>query len=264
MNRMTVLAGVVWMVGATTAAHQNPSGIIEETASFDAVSIKPNTDRISNALPISRGNGNYSASNVAVRSLVAIAYGVRGFQIEGGPNWLTSERFDIVARGPEGTPDRLRAAMLRSMLAERFKFVAHFEIKEQSVYSLSALRDDGRLGPQMKLSAQAPDVATGSPSAFPSSWVENGTVNIRGSHVSMDTLSMMLTDLVFNRRVINRTGLNGEFQIDLRFSQESPGVASEFPSVFTALQEQLGLKAEASRGPVEVLIIDSVERPTPN
>jgi uncharacterized protein (TIGR03435 family) len=229
---------------------------------FDVVSIKPNTNGISNALPPSRSNGSFSASNVALKSVIANAYEVRIFQVEGGPDWLTSERFDIIARGPEGTPDQLRPAMLRTLLAERFKLAAHFETREQQVYSLVLLRGDGRLGPQLKPSAPASGSSSG---GFPSTSVGNGTARINGRRVSMDTLAIMLTGSVFNQRVINRTGLSGEFELDLRFTPDSSTAAApEFPSIFTAVQEQLGLRLEASRGPVEVLVIDSVERPTPD
>ena len=228
--------------------------------SFEVVSVKPNTNGISNAIPPSRSNGSFSASNVALKSVIANAYEMRIFQIIGGPDWLTRERFDIIARGREGTPDGLRPAMLRTLLAERFKLVAHVETREQQVYSLTLLRGDGRLGPQLKPTAPA----SGSSSGFPSASVSNGTARING-RVSMDGFAIMLTGSVFNQRVINRTGLNGEFDLDLRFTPDSsPAPAPEFPSIFTAVQEQLGLKLEASRGPVEVLVIDSVERPTPD
>ncbi len=247
-----LLAGAVAL-----AAQQNPPAGGNETASFEVASIKPNKNGISNAVPPLRSNGSYSASNVALKSVIANAYDVRIFQIEGGPDWLASERFDILARGPEGTPDRLRPAMLRTLLAERFKLVAHFETREQQVYSLTLLRGDGRLGPQLK-------PATGSSSGFPSTSVDNGMARIRG-RASMDTFAIMLTGSVFNQRVINRTGLSGEFELDLRFTPDSsPAAAPEFPSIFTAVQEQLGLRLQSERGPVPVLVIDSVERPTPD
>ena len=228
--------------------------------SFEVVSVKPNTSGISNAIPPLRSNGSYTASNVALKSVIANAYEVRIFQILGGPDWLTRERFDIIARGREGTPDGLRPAMLRTLLAERFKLVAHVETREQQVYSLTLLRGDGRLGPQLKPSAPA----SGSSSGFPSASVANGTARING-RVSMDGFAIMLTGSVFNQRVINRTGLSGEFDLDLRFTPDSSTAAApEFPSIFTAVQEQLGLKLEASRGPVDMLVIDSVERPTPD
>ena len=251
---------VVLVATATLSAQQNPPAGGAETASFEVASIKPNTSSISNALPRSTGNGSYSASNVALKSLIANAYEVRIFQVEGGPDWLTSERFDIIARGREGTPDRERPAMLRALLAERFKLVAHFEEREQMVYALVPLRSDGRLGPQMKPLAPA----TGPTSGFPGVSVANGTARISG-RVSMDTFAIMLTSSVFNQRVINRTGLTGEFDLDFRFTPDSSSaVAPEFPSVFTAVQEQLGLKLQSERGLVPILVIDSVQRPTPD
>jgi len=263
MHRESAIpAFVVFSVIAGAAlSSQGPSAGAGESASFEVASVKPNTSRISNALPPSLANGSYSASNVALKSVIANAYDVRIFQIEGGPDWLTAERFDIIARGREGTPDRLRPAMLRTLLAERFKLVAHLETREQQVYSLTVLRSDGRLGPQLKPAAPA----TGSSSGFPAASVANGTARINGSRVSMDTFAIMLTSSVFNQRVINRTGLSGEFELDLRFTPDSSTAAApEFPSIFTAVQEQLGLKLQSERAPVPVLVIDSVQRPTPD
>jgi uncharacterized protein (TIGR03435 family) len=248
------------LMAATVAARQIPPGP-GETASFEVASVKPNTSGISNALPPFFANGSYRASNVALKSVIANAYEVRIFQVEGGPGWLTSDRFDIIARGREGTPDRLRPAMLRTLLADRFKLVAHFETRDQQVYALTLLRGDGRLGPQLKPAAPA----GGSSSGFPSASVDNGTARINGRRVSMDTLALMLTGSVFNQRVINRTGLSGEFELDLRFTPDaSPAAVPELPSIFTAVQEQLGLKLQSERGAVPVLVIDSVERPIPD
>ena len=250
-----LLAGAV-----TLSAQQAPPAGADESASFEVASVKPNTSRVSNAVPASRGNGSYSASNVPLKSIIANAYEVRIFQIEGDPAWLTSERFDIIARGREGTPDRLRPAMLRTLLAERFKLVAHFETREQQIYALVLLRSDGRLGPQLKPSAPGNGSASG-----PFASVGNGVARINGNRVPMDTFAIVLTSSVFSQRVINRTGLSGEFDLDLRFTPDtSPASAPEFPSIFTAVQEQLGLKLQSDRGPVPVLVIDSVQRPTPD
>jgi len=242
------------------SAQQAPPAAGDEVASFEVASVKPNTSRVSNALPPSRANGSYSASNVALKSLIANAYDVRIFQIEGGPDWLTTERFDIIARGREGTPDGLRPAMLRALLAERFKLAAHFETRAQQVYALVLLRSDGRLGPQLKPSAPGNGSASG-----PFASVGNGVARINGNRVPMDTFAIVLTGSVFNQRVINRTGLSGEFELDLRFTPDSSTAAApEFPSIFTAVQEQLGLKLQSERAPVPVLVIDSVQRPTPD
>ena len=126
---------------------------------------------------------------------------------------------------------------------------------------LVPLRSDGRLGPQLKPAAPA----TGQTSGFPGVSAGNGSVRINGSRVSMDLFALMLTSSVFSQRVINRTGLSGEFELDLRFTPDSSTAAApEFPSIFTAVQEQLGLKLQSERGPVPVLVIDSVQRPTPD
>lgn len=196
---------------------------------------------------------------MALKSVIANAYEVRIFQIEGDPAWLTSERFDIIARGREGTPDRLRPAMLRTLLAERFKLAVHFETREQQVYALVLARSDGRLGAQLKASA----AATGSGSLQSS--VVDGVARINGTRVLMDSFALVLSSSVFSRRVINRTALGGEFDLDLRFtSDSSTAAAPEFPSIFTAVQEQLGLRLVAERAPVPVLVIDSVQHPTPD
>ena len=234
------------------------------TASFEVASVKPNKSGTPNAIPPLLPNGGYSASNVALKSVIANAYEVRIFQVEGGPDWLTSERFDIIARGKEGTPDRLRPAMLRSLLADRFKLVAHFETREQPVYALVLLRSDARLGPGLKPSA--PQQRPAGSARFPLTSLSNGLARISGSHVTLDSFATVLTSSVFSQRVIDRTGLKGEFELDLQFAPDS-GVtqrASELPSIFTAVQEQLGLRLQPERGPVPFLVIDSIQRPTPD
>lgn len=246
------------LVGLAVVAGHLPLAAQQPAPAFEVASIRPNKSGTSNAVPPSRANGSYSASNVALKSVIANAYEVRIFQIAGDPAWLTTERFDIIARGREGTPDRLRPAMLRTLLAERFKLAAHFETREQQVYTLVLARPDGRLGPRLKPAApgNTPDVplAAGGP----------GGARIVGKAVSMDDFARELATQ-FRQTVINRTGLNGRFELDLQYTPDtSTAPAPEFPSIFTAVQEQLGLKLEASRGPVDVLVIDSVDRPAPD
>ena len=248
-----LLAGAVAL-----SAQQAPPAPAGETASFEVASVKPNKSGASNAVPSSRANGSYSVSNVALKSIIANAYEVRIFQIAGDPAWLTSERFDIIARGREGTPDRLRPAMLRTLLAERFKLAAHFETREQQVYALVLARSDGRLGPRLK------PAAPGSKPDMPLTSAGNGIGRIDGKTVLMDDFTRVLAN-DFRQMLINRTGLNGRFELDLQFTPDSsPVPAPEFPSIFTAVQEQLGLRLQSERAPVPVLVIDSVQRPTPD
>ena len=250
-------AALAVLAGALSAAAQQVQPDAGATASFEVASVKPNKGGTLGGGPPSQPNGGYRATNVALKSVIANAYEVRIFQIEGGPAWLTSERFDIVARGREGTPDRLRPAMLRQLLAERFKFVAHFEAKEQQVYALVLLRSDGRLGPGLTPSAP------GSESGVPLPSLTNGVGRIAGKAVLLDTFAAVLAGQ-FSQMVTNRTGLSGQFDIDLRYTPSTAPAAPEFPSIFTAVQEQLGLKLEPDRAAVRVLVIDGVERPTPD
>ena len=248
-----LLAGAVAL-----SAQQAPPAPAGDTASFEVASVKPNKSGASNAVPPSRANGSYSVSNVALKSIIANAYEVRIFQIAGDPAWLTSERFDIIARGREGTPDRLRPAMLRTLLAERFKLAAHFETREQQVYALVLARSDSRLGPRLKPAAPGvnPDIPFAAGSV--------GGARIVGKAVSMDDFAREL-GTQFRQMLINRTGLNGRFELDLQYTPDSSTApAPEFPSIFTAVQEQLGLKLQSERAPVPVLVIDSVQRPTPD
>ena len=248
-----LLAGAV----ALSAQQAPPAGAVE-TASFEVASVKPNRSGAANAVPPSRANGSFSASNVALKSIIANAYQVRIFQIAGDPAWVTTERFDIIARGREGTPDRLRPAMLRTLLAERFKLVAHFETREQQVYALVLARSDGKLGPRLK------PAAPGTNPDMPFAAGGVGGARVAGKAVSIDDFARELATQ-FRQMLINRTGLDGRFELDLQFTPDSSTApAPEFPSIFTSVQEQLGLKLQSERAPVQVLVIDSVQRPTPD
>lgn len=256
-------ASVLLLMTVPLAARQAPQQ--EAVATFEVASVKPGGSSGRGSLPSSQPNGGFSATNVALKSIIANAYEIRVFQIEGDPAWLTSERFDILAKGREGTPDRLRPEMLRALLADRFKLVAHFETREQQVYALVPLRADGRLGPHLKPSAPQPNPAA-SASGFPMASVSGGLARISGSRVTLDNFATVLTSSLFGQRVINRTGLTGEFDLDVQFAPDSAvnQRTSELPSIFAAVQEQLGLRLQSERGEVPFLIIDSVQRPTPD
>jgi uncharacterized protein (TIGR03435 family) len=259
-------AGLLALVSmAVLSGEQSQPGEVGDRASFEVASVKPNNSgSLSSALPF-YPNGGFNASNVSLKSVIAIAYEVRVFQIEGGPDWLNSARFDITARGREGTPDRLRPAMMRTLLAERFKLVAHFEERQQPLYALTVPSSDGhRGGPNLKPSP--PPQSDAKPGTLFTS-VRNGVGRIEGTRMTIDTLASVLSGQVLTRRVVNRTALSGEFDVNLQFTVDTvtrADQAPQFPSLVTALQEQLGLKLQSERGPVPVLVIDSVQQPTPN
>jgi len=258
-------AGLLAVLACSVVLSARQPGQAGDQPSFEVVSVKPNNSgSASSALPF-YPNGGFNATNVSLKSVMAIAYDVRVFQIEGGPDWLNSARFDITARGREGTPDGLRPAMLRTLLAERFKLVAHVEDREQPLYALIVANADGRRGPNLVPSA--PREPDSKPGTLLTS-VRNGIGRIEGTRMTIDTLASILAGQVLTRRVVNRTALTGEFDINLQFTVDaaSPAAGQEpqFPSLVTALQEQLGLKLQSERGPVPVLVIDDVHPPTPN
>jgi len=254
----------------------------QRAPAFEAASVRPNTSG-ERAQSSQIGKGSVVLTNMRMLAVIVNAYGVRPERIVGSPAWFDRERFDITARAPVDAPDNLLRPMLRTLLAERFRFVAHTEMREVQVYALVIDRGDGRLGPNLLASNQC-DEALG-PRAGDATLpigkrpcrVITGS-NGRGAYITGGARTVAalvgalqlpggLLELV-GRPVVDRTGLTGTYDFYVRFAAAGLGAASpdttNLPSIFTALQEQLGLKLEAARGPVEMLVIDSVERPTPN
>ena len=244
----------------------------DEKAAFELTSVKRNISGDGRTSTRAQPNGGWSATNVRLRAVIARAYEVREFQITGGPDWVNVDRFDIGARGPEGTPASQRFAMLRAMLADRFKLVTHIETREQPRYLLTIARPDGRLGPQLKQS-RLPCAGQTTPQPGSDCGVDTSTDNRFGTMsakgVPMDNIAAALANFAVNRTVVNRTGLEGAFDAELRFATEGAALAvanrsDDASSIFTAVQEQLGLKLQSDRGPVPFIVIDSVQQPTPD
>jgi bla regulator protein BlaR1 len=266
---------------AVTRVHrQAPDGQL----TFDVASVKPN---VSGAMPVTlqtMPGGRFIATNAPLRTLIREAYALQGSQLSGGPGWLDSDRFDIVAKY-EGNPTPLQIrVMLRALLAERFRLSVHADTRELPLYALVLARTDGKLGPHLRPTgadcSQAPEwLGTGPPpvrdaaapcrSAGPG---PGGAMRFRG--ITLEAFAKFLATPV-RRPVIDRTGLSGDFDIELDMTAEigppppPPGLPdavdrSSAPSIFTTLQEQLGLRLDARREPVDVLVIDRVERLVPN
>jgi uncharacterized protein (TIGR03435 family) len=226
----------------------------------------------------------FRARNATLRTLIRFAHGSDGdlstplrleeFRVVGGPSWIGSNAFDIDANmpdGPRATGDA--ALMLRALLEERFALKAHREMQEMPVYALVRARGDGKLGDRLR--ARSETCVPGS------EWVSREPlrcgVRFRpgwffGNGVTMPGFATDLSRIV-DRVVVDRTGLAGLFDFDVRYTrgaeaQPSPDVRpksdADVPSIFTALQEQLGLKLESTRAPMDVLVIDSVQRPSEN
>jgi uncharacterized protein (TIGR03435 family) len=225
---------------------------------FEAASIKPN--RSSDAARSFRvePGGTIQATNVTVRHLMWQAYGVQDFQIIGGPGWIGTERYDVIARAADNpTPERLRA-MLRQMLVDRFGLEVEPSTSDLPVYRLVRARADGTLGPQLRPATGGCAAAVQTKGC--GARVGDGTLVSQG--LTMIRLAGELTGFV-GRRVEDRTDLMGNFEVDLTWS---PNLQTDDgrPSIFTALQEQLGLKLESAVGAVPTFVIRRVERPAEN
>ena len=276
VNRAAVV--VLFVLASATSFAQSPSPSSSEPA-FEVTSVKPNRSGLSSSGSTTRAGGGYVGTNLTLHQLVTEAYRLRPFQVIGGPGWIKIDRFDINARAPEGTTGR-PDPMLRTLLADRFKLRVHTETKEQQVYALVVARPDGRLG--LKLTPATQDCAApardGGPGAVASQTRSPCGMNVNSSSTSgtltgigqpLSRLATALSGFAVDALVIDRTGLTGNFDIELQWTPDNlrsvaAAAGGDGPSLFTALQEQLGLKLESARGPVEYLVIDSAEQPTPD
>jgi uncharacterized protein (TIGR03435 family) len=237
-------------------------------AAFEVVSIKPNTQGGTIMIGNQRG-GRFAAMNVNARMLFIMAFRpLQDYQILGGPSWLSTDRFDIEAKGVL-TPQESDAAV-RAMLEDRFQLHTHRETRELPLYELLISKG----GPKIKLVNLPSGQSTGSRPNVPPGAVSSRSGSLVASAISMEQLITALSAVV-GRPIIDKTGLTGTFEVNLRYAPDAPipqqtdsvalpGPADVEASIFTALQEQLGLKLESARGPVEVLVIDSVSKPSEN
>jgi uncharacterized protein (TIGR03435 family) len=261
---------------------------------FEVASIKPSaTDDRRVMIQIQPGGG-LRTSGTSLKMLLTFAYDVRDFQISGGPGWINSDRYEIVAKGggaaASDTPDDPRKMTdeqrktvgdqmrerLRALLADRFQLTLHRETKEQSVYALLVAKNGPKLQESQTKDGQAKE-GTGPRGPM----MRMGRGELSGQGVALDMLTRTLSSQL-GRTVIDRTGLKGNFDFKLTWTPDPgqsagppgggppPGADAppppdpNGPSIFTALQEQLGLRLESQKGPVEMLVIDRVEKPSEN
>ncbi|HEY4363612.1 MAG TPA: TIGR03435 family protein [Bryobacteraceae bacterium] len=240
---------------------------------FEVASVKPNV--INDPMDYRGGAGAVlSGRNIPALGWIQIAYGVKDFQIA-GPAWISSEKFDIDAKPaqPASAPQML--AMLKSLLADRFHLTLHHETKQLPVYDLVVARRGLKMKPSKDQSPWAGDFPNGSPDGRPTTGggpSELAPGRLAGKAVPMTIIVNLLAGPL-GRPVVNKTGLTGRFDLDLRYTPGSgqapsgdtaPDDDPRTASLFTSLQEQLGLKLEPSKGPVDVLVIDHIERPSAN
>ena len=280
MRGRTIIAAI----GVTCTA------AIAHAQTFDAASVRPNRAPQAPAGLIAMQPGRLVATEATLVQLIAAAHDVRDNQVLGAPAWAASERFDITATFAAGATRQQARTMLRSLLEDRFGLRAHTESREMAVYWLTVASKDGRLGAQLRRSGAAcvpPAPPAGVPmpmggppppesalrpliagpiSRCPTMLLFGSVGAISGRAMLIDELAAHLTTQMA-RTVVNRTGLSGEFDIDLHYQStndpDAVGLAG-LPAVRTAVQDQLGLRLEAGNGPVQVLIVDRAERPAAN
>jgi uncharacterized protein (TIGR03435 family) len=242
----TTLIAIPGSFGQAMATGSTGPNNTKDRLSFEVATIKPfDESKHGGALSYERLSPTGLKKGGSVRALIEKAYGVHSDQILGGPNWSKDEGFDIVAKTSVPADPNQINAMLRTLLEERFKLAVHTETRDGAEYSLVAAKG----GPKMKqLDDNAP---RGSGS---------GPTMLRGT-MSTAEIATLLSPIL-GRPVLDHSGLSGIYKVDLKWAGDDD--QTNGPSVFTAIQEQLGLKLEPTRGPIRVLVIDYVERPSEN
>jgi uncharacterized protein (TIGR03435 family) len=306
MKHLSIVAGVALLSLSTALLAQQPA---TSPPRFEVASVKPSEPNANGPL----GNvpmilppvgGRFSATNVSLRLLIRAAWQLQDYQLEGGPSWLSSNRYDILATAGSGFTGGMSDVMpmVKTLLIERFTLKTRTETRQLPVYSLVIARDDGRLGSKLKPSAadcagaeaemqrRMEALGKGGLAALASMLPRNGETprctitpvglgGLRGESQRMATLVALLTPLL-GRPVQDKTNLTERYDFELTFDPSvflqvaaqqgialPPGVTlppSENPSLITALQEQLGLKLESTRESMPVLVVESAELPEAN
>jgi uncharacterized protein (TIGR03435 family) len=252
------------LCGATAQTTQ-PNA--QPAPAFDVATIKPidSTPKTGRFIMMQTDN-RFVAKNFTLKLLIAAAWDLNPRAVSGGPAWMDSDHYDITALTPgDARPGRnQQMAMLRTLLGERFQLQFHREQKEFSIYELSVAKG----GPKLKESAALPtDPSNVVSTVYPQKLV------MPARNVTMDDFVAVLQRAILDRPVVNKTGLTGRYDFDLEwapdeteFGGEIPAASSDAPSppLFTAVQEQLGLRIEATHGPISTFVVDKAERPIPN
>jgi uncharacterized protein (TIGR03435 family) len=286
------------LAGSVIAVNASQPPVDQARRQFEVASVKPNKSGDNRVTINAQPGGRFTASNVTLKMLIRNAYQLQDFQIVGGPDWLNSDRFDIVAKAEasdlgdpfraeqQGQPSRGQL-MLQALLAERFKLQAHDENRELPIFALVLAHGDGKLGPKAQTSSVDCEALRGRgrgapgplpPGERPACGIRMAPGNMSVGGSSMSQFASTLGNFV-GRIVVDRTGLAGAYDFDLTWTPEQianrpPGAPDPIingvpidpngPSIFTAVQEQLGLKLDSQKGPVSVLVIDRAEHPVEN
>jgi uncharacterized protein (TIGR03435 family) len=253
---------------------------------FEVASIKPNTSGNNMVMIRPPAGGRFTATNARLKMLIGLAYNVQNFEISGGPAWINSDGYDIEAKAADSAIgiEQLRP-LLQTLLADRFQLKIHRETKEVPIYAVMAVKNGPKLpeanekgcvtfGPN---SPPPPPPTPGQPFAAPPTpcgGFMQGPNRLEGGKVSMKEFVGALSRIL-GRPVIDKTGFTGTFDVHLEYTPEGTafgggglgppgGFDTSGPSIFTAVQDQLGLKLESQKGPAELLVIDHAEKASEN
>ena len=249
--------------------------------SFEVATVKPLDPSNPHPPSVTISGDRFSATGMSLRELIKIAYDLNygaDQQVSGGPPWASSARFDIEASEDPALGEKLQQLssdergkqlreMLRGLLADRFKLQIHHESAELSVYELVTVRSGSKLMPSGNHAA--PDQVS---STKPRSWIRfAGKGVLEGNDADAATLvtALSMQPEIGGRLVVDRTGLTGKYDFTLKWTPDmgqgaDPPAADAGPTLFTALQDELGLKLQPTKAPVDVIVIDHVELPSEN
>jgi len=268
-------SGLAWgQAGAVATPAQQAAGADAQAHGFEVSAVRVNKSGGMNAGSRMQ-DGTFTGTNVPLKNVMEYsAYGIPGQRILGGPAWLGSVRFDIEAKEDALTLAEMKGLgrderqarqqkMFQELLADRFKLLVHWETREMPVYELVAAKGGSKL-----TASKEPAGSTG---------INSGSASMSIKGISMEGCAQALTRVLaeeLGRVVVDKTGIEGRFDMELKWTPEDGASGgpngngeaqdAQGPSIFTALQEQLGLKLESAKRPVQALVIDHVEMPSEN
>jgi uncharacterized protein (TIGR03435 family) len=265
---MAVKSLVVALIagGAIASAAQTPE------PAFEVVSIKRNVSGSFPVGPEAREGGSFVATNATLVRIVRFVYDLPDYRVVGGPEWARNQRFDVEARaGRDASAEQIKR-MVVAVLKDRFQLAVRREQREGAIYALLVARGDRRPGPNLRPSAAGCAAPAGRGETMEETRTPNGGVSTQRTCAPMAVLVSSLSDAL-QAPVEDKTALTGLWDSELSYTGERRRNANadvvardpnDAPALLTALQEQLGLKLESGRGPVDVLVIESAAQPTEN
>jgi uncharacterized protein (TIGR03435 family) len=271
MRNALIMAFVLVVSGLPAMAQDSPAPgpcAAGTRASFDVVSIKPSQTPSSSSS--TRGTPGGLAITSSLRRMILFSYSLHDFQVSGGPDWVSTSTWVVNAKSDTPDPDftkmskaELQAMMakrmqqLQAMLMDRFQLRCHMTAKELPTYELVQAKGGAKLKPT------AADVSKQNSSSSSGHGLQ---MHAAATGITAERIATLLTTEV-GRFVVDKTGLTGSYDLTLDWVHDAPAASTDEPSgptIFTALEEQLGLKLVPSKGPVETFVIDHVEQPSPN